>query len=148
MRFQSHKTYTHATGLSCAFRQWRADSHCSFLHGYAVQIEMTFEATELDNRNWVVDFGGLKPVKEALVGLFDHKTLVAKDDPHLDWFNEAHRKGILDLVIVPSVGCERFAEYASGVVQGYLREQGVEHARLLSLTVREHDGNAATYFPE
>ena len=36
------------------------------LHGYSLQFKFTFEARELDERNWVVDFGGLKPLKAWL----------------------------------------------------------------------------------
>ena len=57
-RFYSGKTYTHATGHSCAFRQWRADSHCNLIHGYALQFELQFGSDGLDEKNWVVDFGG------------------------------------------------------------------------------------------
>ena len=46
-----------------AFRQWRADSHCKFLHGYSFEFEFEFGAHELDERNWVVDFGGLKELE-------------------------------------------------------------------------------------
>ena len=46
-RFYSGKTYSHATGHSCAFRQWRADSHCNLIHGYALQFELKFGG-ELD----------------------------------------------------------------------------------------------------
>ena len=56
--FRSTKTYGHEMGFSCAFRQHRADSHCRLVHGYALAFHFEFEATELDVRNWVVDFGG------------------------------------------------------------------------------------------
>ena len=59
-KFESGKVYAHNTGHSCAFRQWKADSHCNLIHGYALQFELTFGSDKLDNRNWVVDFGGLK----------------------------------------------------------------------------------------
>src|SRR4051812_22439004 len=85
-RFGSTKTYPHSIGLSCCFRQWRAlHSHCRFLHGYALQVKLTFVAQTLDERNWVVDFGGLKDIKERLTELLDHKTIVARDDPEIEW---------------------------------------------------------------
>ena len=93
-RFYSGKTYTHATGHSCAFRQWKADSHCNLIHGYALQFEFTFGGDQLDERNWIVDFGGLKPLKEWLKEMFDHTYLVAEDDPELETFKESfeHKK--------------------------------------------------------
>ena len=113
--YKSTKTYGHEVGISCAFRQWRAvHSHCSKLHGYAIGFKFTFVAEELDDRNWVVDFGGLKSLKNTLMEHFDHKTVVAADDPQLDKFREMRDAGILDLVIVDNVGCEKFAEIAYG----------------------------------
>ena len=50
---------------SCAFRQWRADSHCKFIHGYRLVAKFWFECEKLDERNWVVDFGGLKELKQS-----------------------------------------------------------------------------------
>ena len=76
MTYKSTKTYGHELGLSCCFRQWRAESHCRLLHGYALSIRLVFEAEELDVRNWVVDFGSLKSLKQMFVDTFDHKLLV------------------------------------------------------------------------
>ena len=69
--YASVKTYGHDRGLSCAFRQWKADSHCKWIHGYALAFEFTFIATELDTKNWVVDFGGLKKLEQWLRATFD-----------------------------------------------------------------------------
>ena len=76
----SSKKYGHERGLSAAFRQWKADSHCKHIHGYSLEFEFKFGANELDERNWVVDFGGLKELEKWLRNHFDHKTLVASDD--------------------------------------------------------------------
>ena len=51
--YNSTKTYGHDVGLSCSFRQWRAQSHCSKVHGYALSVKFTFAAEKLDERNWV-----------------------------------------------------------------------------------------------
>lgn len=50
MIYRSTKTYGHEIGLSAAFRQWRAESHCRFVHGYALAVKFVFEAGELDAR--------------------------------------------------------------------------------------------------
>ena len=81
MSFRSTKTYGHEIGLSACFRQWRAESHCRLLHGYALAVKFVFESEELDVRNWVVDFGSLKTLKGWLEDTFDHTLLVANDDP-------------------------------------------------------------------
>lgn len=147
MTFLSTKRYGHEQGLSCTFRQWRADhSHCRFLHGYALSVTLEFEADQLDHRNWVMDFGGFKEVKERLKELFDHKTVVAEDDPELDWFREGEKRGLLDLVVVPHVGCEMFAKLVFDMVQDWLAnlERGV-HCRLTKVEVSEHGANSAIY---
>ena len=72
-KYYSTKTYGHNIGLSACFRQPNAHSHCKFLHGYSLQFKFTFSCDSLDERNWVVDFGGLKPLKAWLENTFDHQ---------------------------------------------------------------------------
>jgi 6-pyruvoyltetrahydropterin/6-carboxytetrahydropterin synthase len=144
MRYVSTKTYGHEIGLSCAFRQWRAQSHCRHLHGYALAFAFTFEADELDERNWVVDFGSLKSLKQILHDNFDHKTLVAEDDPEIEFFREGHRRGILELVEIPAGGCEKFASMVFEVTELWLKDNGYSpRVRLRSVEVREHGANSA-----
>lgn len=133
-------------GFSCCFRQWRAKSHCNKLHGYAIQVSLKFESDKLDVRNWVVDFGALKAIKERLEYLFDHKTLVAQDDPLISSFREMHQAKMIDLVIVDAVGCEKFADLifneTSAWLAGYNEANGTD-ARLVEVEVREHGANSA-----
>lgn len=151
MAFESSKTYTHAQGLSCTFRQWRAThSHCRFLHGYALQVTIVFRSKELDDRNWVMDFGGLKHLKEWLVETFDHKTLIAEDDPALNHFVHMSKDykdqggRLIDLTIVEHVGCEAFAKLIFEQAEALTQVDG-ERLQVQSVEVREHEGNAATY---
>lgn len=147
MPYQSTKRYGHEVGLSCAFRQWRADSHCRLLHGYALSFEFTFEANELDARNWVVDFGGLKGLKGMLEDTFDHKTIVAADDPELDWFHEAEARGLLELVVAERAGCEAFARLAFEAAELYLQDYGYAgRVRVVKVEVKEHGANGAIYY--
>ena len=143
-RYSSTKTYGHDVGLSAVFRQWRADSHCRFLHGYALAVRIEFEADELDARNWVVDFGGLKDFKGKLETTFDHKTLVATDDPQISMFRELAIARVIDMVEVPATGCEKFAEYIFEVAEIWLRDAGYgDRVRVASVEVREHGANSA-----
>lgn len=145
-KYLSTKTYGHNIGISAAFRQWRADSHCHYLHGYAFEIRMEFEADVLDERNWVVDFGSLKPVKKWIEDTFDHKTLVAQDDPHLETFKQLHEQGIVDLMVIPATGCEAFAELIYHNVDTWLYDVGYKpRVRLRMIEVREHGGNSGIY---
>lgn len=146
MTYRVTKTITHEQGWSCAFRQWRAESHCRYLHGYALSVAMTFEADELDDRRWVVDFGAFTQLRRDLADTFDHRTVIAADDPHLDTYRELDRDGVLALVVLPDVGCEAFAEYIAEQVQRWLWSSGNGgRVRLVSVEVREHGSNSATY---
>lgn len=142
--YHSTKHYDHNVGLSACFRQWRADSHCNKLHGYALAVSLDFAAVQLDDRNWVIDFGGLKDLKETLVTAFDHKTVVAIDDPQMMWFEEGHRLGLLDLFVVRKVGCEAFANMIAEWANDWLSNHSLrDRVRLCKVEVREHSGNSA-----
>jgi 6-pyruvoyltetrahydropterin/6-carboxytetrahydropterin synthase len=144
MKYRATKTYGHDLGLSVAFRQWRADSHCRLLHGYALAVKLVFEAERLDERGWVIDFGALKPVKETLQRAFDHVTLVAEDDPEREWFEEAAARGIAQVCLVPRTGCEAFARLIQRIVNEWLAAEGHHpRVRLAEVEVREHGANAA-----
>lgn len=144
IKFQSTKTYVHSLGLSACFRQWRAGSHCKFLHGYTLQIKLVFEATELDVRNWVVDFGSLKDIKQYLIETFDHKTIVAVDDPELETFRKLENDGIIQLTVLDAVGCEKFAEHIYRITEEWLEYAGYAPRCILhSVEVFEHEGNSA-----
>lgn len=152
-KFYSTKRYGNDRGLSCCFRQWRSThSHCSTLHGYSVGVKVVFECESLDERNWVMDFGGLKRFKDWLEYMFDHTVLIAEDDPHLEEFEKlSDIGGILDLRVVPAVGCERFSEMAFNKMQSII-DESIEAGTALNTTVRvhsvevfEHEANSAYY---
>lgn len=144
MVFKSTKTYGHDIGLSCAFRQWRAESHCKYIHGYALSIRLEFSTNELDERNWAVDFGSLKSFKQMLQDTFDHKLLVAQDDPAIDDLTMLEQLGLAQVVVVPAVGCERFAEYVFGAAETWLQSNGYAPRVWVSkVEVAEHGANSA-----
>ena len=144
--YRSTKSYDHNEGLSCCFRQWRAShSHCSLIHGYALAFKFVFCSHELDERNWCLDFGSLKPVKAWLHEMFDHTMLVAADDPARERFEALARDGLLDIRILPSVGCEATAKFAFDKVDAFVREQSGGRVWVESVEVKEHGGNSAIY---
>lgn len=145
-KFISTKTFGHELGLSAAFRQWRAESHCRLIHGYALAIRIEFEADELDVRNWVVDFGSLKGFKGWLEDTFDHKLLVAEDDPQLDMLMGLDELGLAKVVTLPAVGCEKFAEYIFGAAEVWLDSNGYSpRVKVRSVEVKEHGANSAIF---
>ena len=129
---------------SCAFRQWRADSHCKYIHGYRLIGKFWFECNHLDERNWVVDFGGLKELKNELEKQFDHTLCIASDDPMLASFRELHRVGAVDLrIMVDGVGIERTAEWCFKTADRQVRALTNNRCWVSRVEVWEHDKNSA-----
>lgn len=155
MVFQSTKIID---GFSTCFRQWRAvHSHCSFLHGYSISFKIVFEADCLDEKNWVEDFAFTKQnyefvynhnkftsLKDWFSYMFDHTTVISKDDPNLQDFYLLHDKGVLDLRVVENVGCERFAELVYLVLQEFLDNTKKDlRVQIKSVECIEHSKNSA-----
>jgi len=134
---------------SCAFRQWKANhSRCQFIHGYQLKAKIWFGCSHLDDKNWAVDFGGLKEIKKLLQDQFDHTTCVAQDDPELQSFIDLNTKGIIDLRIMPDgVGIERTAEFVYNLVDKQIREQTNNRCWVIRTEVFEHEDNSAIYQP-
>ncbi|QJD54351.1 6-carboxytetrahydropterin synthase [Aminobacter phage Erebus] len=146
MTYRSTKTYGHEIGLSCAFRQWRAKSHCRFIHGYALAVRVEFEADTLDERNWVIDFGDLKAFKQILEDTFDHKLVVATDDPEVETLHFLHINGLAQVMYLDAVGCEAFAEYIFKRAEAWLATTGESwRVRVASVEVKEHGANSAIF---
>lgn len=134
-------------GLSTTFRQPGAIgvSHCGRLHGYDLLVRFGFETSSLDPCNWVIDFGSIKPVREFLVELFDHNTLVAHDDPDMDLFDLNEKRGLMRLRKLPAVGCEAFARLVYEWTWRWLNANGYAHVRLIRVGIGEHEANLAWY---
>ncbi len=148
--YLSTKEYGHEIGLSACFRQWKAESHCNQLHGYALAVKFTFGAVELDVRNWVVDFGSLKSLKGWLQDTFDHTLLVAEDDPKLEIIKQLDEwHGLARVVVVPACGCEMFAEMIFECTEIWLKDNGyAPRVKLLAVEVKEHGANSAIKLAE
>ena len=152
-KFTSTKVYD---GFSTCFRQWKAkDTHCQYLHGYGVSFKVWFTG-ELDDRNWVFDFGGMKRALNTIDGkepkrwldwLLDHTVLVAEDDPELSLFEHMHKHGIIQLRVVPATGAERFAEYLYWKLQKFIEQETNDRVSIQMLEFREHGKNSAIYAP-
>ena len=149
--FQSTKLYD---GFSCVFRQWKAEgTHCKFLHGYGISFRVWFEG-ELDERNWVWDFGGMKRAegtiddmspKEWMDYMFDHTVLVAADDPELEYFLTLHNRGIAQVRVLPATGAEKFAEFLFHKLNNFILEETNGRVRVKKVEFKEHEKNTAIY---
>ena len=149
--YQSTKLFD---GFSCCFRQWKAETtHCRFLHGYGVSFRVTFEG-DLDHRNWVWDFGGMKRAKTLIDDMqpkvwmdymFDHTVIVAKDDPKLDTFQAMEVMGTIQLRIVEATGAEKFAEFIYNKLSEFVYEETQGRIRIAQVEFMEHGKNTAIY---
>lgn len=151
MKFQSTKVFD---GYSTVFRQWRAEgTHCRFLHGYGISFKIVFEG-DLDERNWVWDFGGMKRAKNKIDGMnpkewmdymFDHTYLIAQDDPFLPNAMEMYEKGVAQVRILPATGAEQFAKYIYRKVNEFVLDETNNRVRVVSVEFMEHNKNTAIY---
>jgi 6-pyruvoyltetrahydropterin/6-carboxytetrahydropterin synthase len=150
-KFTSTKVFD---GFSTVFRQWRAETtHCRFVHGYGVSFKVWFEG-ELDERNWVWDFGGMKRAKGKIDGMspkawmdymFDHTMIIAEDDPWLDAFKQMETAEVAQVRIVPATGAEKFAEYIYNKLNPFIQEETDGRVRVTQVEFREHGKNSAIY---
>ena len=129
---------------SCAFRQPFAQSHCRFIHGYRLQAKFWFGCNELDANNWVVDFGGLKELKTTLETVFDHTTIVWREDPELALFKMLGEKGVIDLRIFnDGVGIEMFARFCLNQANELVTKSTNGRCNCIKVEVWEHETNSA-----
>ena len=152
-KFQSTKVFD---GFSTVFRQWRADgTHCQKLHGYGISFKLWFEG-DLDERNWVWDFGGMKRAKGTIDGMspkdwmdymFDHTFLVAEDDPFRESFLKMDLAGVAQVRIVPATGAERFAQFVYDKVGPFIETETNGRVKVVKVEFREHGKNTAIYVP-
>ena len=150
-KFQSTKLFD---GFSTVFRQWKAEgTHCRFLHGYGISFRVWFEG-DLDERNWVWDFGGMKRAKNTIDGknpkewmdyMFDHTTIIAEDDPGLGGFKTMDELGIIQLRIIPAVGAEQFAKYVFEKLDDFVRQETEGRVKVAKVEFMEHAKNTAIY---
>ena len=141
-------------GFSCVFRQWKAETtHCRFLHGYGVSFKVWFQG-ELDERNWVWDFGGMKRAKSKIEGMspkewmdymFDHTFIVAEDDPFIESFKRMDGAGVAQVRVVPATGAERFAEYIYNKINKFVQEETDGRVKVMKVEFMEHGKNSAIY---
>ena len=150
-KFQSSKVFD---GFSTVFRQWKATTtHCRFVHGYGISFKVYFEG-DLDERNWVWDFGGMKRAKTLIDGkspkewmdyMFDHTLVVAEDDPELKAFQQMDTAGVAQVRVIPATGAEKFAEYIYTKLNKFVDTETEGRVRVTKVKFMEHGKNAACY---
>ena len=150
-KFQSSKVFD---GFSTVFRQWRANTtHCQYLHVYGVSFKVYFEG-DLDDRNWVWDFGGMKRAKTQIDGMspkewmdymFDHTLICAEDDPALPHLRKLEFENIVQLRVISATGAEKFSEYIYNKLNEFVKTETNNRVRVTKVKFMEHGKNAAYY---
>ena len=138
--------------ISTGHRQWKDNGHCSFVHGYGRYVEFTFSCEERDERGWVMDFGNLKDVKKWLEEQWDHRLLLASDDPLLDEFRKIDELGgcninVMDVAKGYGPGIEQSCKFVYDHVNPMIQEATDGKAWLEKVEVWEHELNSAYYTP-
>ena len=111
------------------------------------KFKFTFGCSDLDNKNWAVDFGGLKPLKAWLEDNFDHKTVIDREDPFLYKFAELENMGLAEVVVLDGVGAEMFAYHAWKFADELIRQTTDGRCWCESVECSEHGANSAIYTP-
>mgnify|MGYP003637329548 FL=1 len=151
MSYKSTKLFD---GFSCCFRQWKAtETHCQYLHGYAVSFKVTFEG-KLDDRNWVWDFGGMKRAKNLIDNMqpkawmdymFDHTVIVAHDDPSSSEIQNLELTGTAQVRLVEATGAEKFAELIYDKLNKFVRLETDDRVKVTQVEFMENGKNTAIY---
>jgi 6-pyruvoyltetrahydropterin/6-carboxytetrahydropterin synthase len=132
-------------GYPCTHRQWRDTGHCRFVHGYSREFMFWFKAESLDEKGWVMDFGGFKEFKTFLDDYFDHTFLANADDPELPLFREMDKKGIVKLRVLESVGMEGTSKFLHAKMNEYLKKETQGRVWCFRVETRENEKNSGMY---
>ena len=154
-RYLSAKNFDN---FSVALRQHKAQhSHCKLLHGYAFEIKVWFASNEsdidkqLDDMNWIVDYGGFKKppqgngLREWLDNMFDHTTLIEKDDPYLDIFQQLEQMGICKLIVMDKMGAESVARLVYDKFNERLSKTDGARCKVVKVECFENKNNSSIY---
>jgi len=132
-------------GFPCTHRQWRAKSHCRFVHGYSREFYFEFQSNEMSPEFWVMDFGGLKEVKAWLDHWFDHTFLVGADDPMMERFKELDGLGVIQMRVLPNAGMEGTASFVYNHVNELVKNITNNRVWVSKVEVRENENNSAFF---
>ena len=160
-KYQSTKLFDN---YSVAIRQWKAQhSHCQLLHGYALKFKVWFESVEpleenqLDEMNWIQDYGGFKSVdakptpdnglKDWMDYMWDHTLLIEKDDPYLDLFVSMNPT-VCHLRIMDKIGAESAAKLVYDKFNERLAVTGGGRVKVVKVECWEAKRNSSIYIGE
>jgi 6-pyruvoyltetrahydropterin/6-carboxytetrahydropterin synthase len=145
MKFKSSKRFG---PITTGHRQWRDKGHCSYVHGYGRYVRLTFEATELDECGWVMDFGDLRGVKNWIEDEWDHRTLIASDDPVIPELKALEKVGGINLNILPEgylPGIEESCRYLYDKLNPIIQRKTNNRVEITRVEIWETEKNQGEY---
>ena len=145
MKFKSTKRFG---PITTGHRQWRDEGHCSYIHGYGRHVRLTFEASTLDKCGWVMDFGDLKDIKNWIEDEWDHRVLIAADDPLIPQLKELEEVGGINLNILPDgyyPGIEESCRYLYDKLSPMIQRKTNNRVVITRVEIWETEKNQAEY---
>ena len=145
MKFKSTKRFG---PITTGHRQWRDEGHCSYIHGYGRHVRLTFEASTLDKCGWVMDFGDLKDIKNWIEDEWDHRVLIAADDPLIPQLKELEEVGGINLNILPEgylPGIEESCRYLYDKLNPVIQRKTNNRVVITRVEIWETEKNQAEY---
>ena len=106
-----------------------------------------FEADEVDENGFVVDFGELHYLADWIDENLDHATVAASDDPRLDELQSLAESGLLKLHLVDNASCEGIARHLFETFAPMVASRTSGRARLQSIELHEDSRNSARFSP-
>lgn len=136
------------SNYSVSIRQWKAQhSHCQLTHGYSFEFKVWFTCDELDEMGWVVDFGCFKHngLKDWMNHMFDHTTLIEKDDPYKDLFESQAMEGLMKVHFMDRMGAESLAKLVYDKFNDVLSKTDAGRCRVIQVECFENENNSGIY---
>lgn len=136
------KTYA---DIPWAHRQHKHGGHCTLVHGHNWKISITFGCKEPDNNGFVIDFGGLKFIKDWIALNLDHACVFNRDDPMREALFRVGEGSVWKMYVVDSCSCEGMAKHLHELFDPLVREKTTGRAWIVSIEVAEDSKNSAVY---
>jgi 6-pyruvoyltetrahydropterin/6-carboxytetrahydropterin synthase len=134
--------------FSVAIRQHKAKhSHCQLLHGYALKFKVWFSADQLDEMNWIVDFGlfSRNGLKEWLNAMFDHTLLIEKDDPFVNLFIDLQNFNLCKTIVLDKIGAESLSKLVFDKFNTVFQNTEGGRVKIIKVECWENEKNSAIY---
>jgi 6-pyruvoyltetrahydropterin/6-carboxytetrahydropterin synthase len=127
-----------------AHRQHLHKGHCSLIHGHNWTIRLTFGCHELDEHGFVIDFGGLRFIKNWIDENLDHACVFAAEDM-VGRELIKQRPEVFKVYIVDNCSAEGLASHLFDVFEKMVDKESGGRVFLHEIELREDSKNAVQF---